>query len=103
MGDPALTSFMMRILSLVVLYILVVTLAVGDDACDTKAIEDNEVVSMITGTLQDFIPRRVSRSFTHYYYGDHIDIERLKQISGRLHDEFLGWVARGSIKPIEPF
>jgi len=108
---------MMRILSLVVLYILVVTLAVGDDACDTKAIEDNEVVSMITGTLQDFIPRRVSRSFTHYYYGDHIDweeklsynltehidMERLKQISGRLHDEFLGWVARGSIKPIEPF
>merc|ERR1711970_530388 len=115
--DPAVTSSMMRILSVVLLHILVVTLAVGDNGCDTTAIEDNEIVSMVTGTLQGFIPRRVSRSFTHYYYGDHIDweeklsynitehidMERLKRGAGRFHDEFLGWVARGSIKPIEPF
>merc|ERR1711970_438868 len=115
--DPAVTSSMMRILSVVLLHILVVTLAVGDNGCDTTAIEDNEIVSMVTGTLQGFLPRRISRSFTHYYYGDHIewdkiqsynitehiDIEDLKGHTGRFHDEFLGWVERGSKEPIEPF
>jgi len=115
--DPAVPRLMMRILSVVLLHILVVTLAVGDDGCDTTAIEDNEIVSMVTGTLQGFLPRRISRSFTHYYYGDHIewdeiqsynitehiDIENLKRHTGRFHDEFLGWVERGSKEPIEPF
>jgi len=118
----------MRLLSCLLVHILGVTFANGflqeakttkhsDDVCETIAIEDTTGVSMITGTLRGFIPTRISRSFTHFYYGDHvewdtmqslnitelIDIEEVKKAANALQDEFLGWVEEGSQEPIEPF
>ena len=67
--------------------------------------------------LEGILPRKLYRSFTHYYYGDHIEWETLESFSISQHKDkdqlvdlasslngaFLHWVEEGSKKPIEPF
>jgi len=100
------------------IFCLVVTLAQGDDSCGEAPISLVAVDETIIRQLEMFLPRALYSQFTHYYFGDHIEWERLESFSiaaevtkedwltknaAFLHAEFLQDVARLSKETIPPF
>jgi len=88
----------------------------GDTNCGGNTLPLELMDNTIVRQLEMVLPREIYKSFAHYYFGDHIEWEKLESYSiaaeledhvehmaSSLHESFLKWVERGSKKPIEPF